>query len=100
MPHETLNRLLEYSHKNIAMEVENHYVERKERLFLIIAPWDKVFDSFEVPMACWSYTAGIQLCPRSEYEKLETKYLKAKETNEQLLKELQLLKETQGGFDI
>ena len=32
MPHETLNRLLEYSHKNIAMEVENHYIERKERL--------------------------------------------------------------------
>ena len=43
---------------------------------------------------------NIQLCLRSEYEKLETKYLKAKETNEQLLKELQLLKETQGGFDI
>ena len=54
-------------------------------------------DSFEVPMACWSY---IQLWLRSEYEKLETKYLKAKETNEQLLKELQLLKESKGGFEI
>ena len=97
MPYETLNRLLEYSHKNIAMEVENHYVERKERLFLIIAPWDKVLDSFEVPIACWSY---LQLWLRSEYEKLETKYLKAKETNEQLLKELQLFKETKESFEI
>ena len=33
MPHETLNRLLEY----IGMEVDNHYVERKEFLFCTLA---------------------------------------------------------------
>ena len=42
MPNETLNRLLEYSHNNIAMEVDKHYIERKERLdvvrHVIVAP--------------------------------------------------------------
>ena len=35
MPHETLNSLLEYSHKMITMEVKNRYVSRNE-LFLVI----------------------------------------------------------------
>ena len=44
-----------------------------------------------------------QLLLRLEYEKLETKYLMAKETNEELLKELKkllkkMMKETKGGF--
>ena len=46
------------------------------------------------------YIVYIQLFLRTEYEKLKTKYLKAKETNEQLLQEVQLLKETQGSFQI
>ena len=39
-----------------------------------------------------------ELLLRIEYEKLETKYLMVKEKNEELQNELQLMKETQGGF--
>ena len=65
MPHEILNRLLEYSHKNIAMEVENHYIERKERYSyyrtLSQRPWPKPNGPFEVPMTCRSYILYIRL---------------------------------------
>ena len=38
MSHETLNRLLEYSHTMIATEVKNHYVPRNELFPIFLSP--------------------------------------------------------------
>ena len=47
---------------------------------------------------CAQLHLSEQLRLRHEYEKLKREYLMTKEKNEELLKELQSMKETQEGF--
>ena len=90
-----LEHNLEYSHKLIAMEVENNFVPRNELYFKWIINKNPTIITNIFFAAIRRQDRWKQLCLRSEYEKLETKYLMTKEKNEQLEKELKLAKEAQ-----
>ena len=99
MSQESFNRLLEYSHKMIAMEVDNHFIPRNEpHLLTTNKPNCHHHYNFGSKSYGWTPFNHKKLCKRSEYKALETKYLIGRETIEKLEKELKLLKETQEGF--
>ena len=101
MSHQSLNRLLESSHKMIAKEVEDSFVARNELLFNIFVYIRVknvgIYMHILSVILILNFTSK-QLFLRSEYKTLESKYLMAQETIKKLQKELESMKRTQEDF--